>query len=213
MHGTIQTSVKSYRFCPQKQMVWTSARTPFLPFQGMSGGTNHQTLYMQHLQTGHSPEENTFNPWRFYTHEVQPWEMSAAVFCPVFFSQALPVQDTWKRQETCLVGFPKAQWVWSTSELLQNTILEHVTSWCKSASLQQRGRERSLAPITAPRRRNIPDSLWQNQRTRHRRFSEPEQEVCLYFHFTAPCWPRTRLKNTKDGVTRFTSQVVTHAWC
>lgn len=73
-------------------MVWTSGRIPF-PFQGVSGRTNHQTLYMQHLQAGHSPEENTFSPWRFYTHELQPWEMSAACFLPGSFSQALPVQD------------------------------------------------------------------------------------------------------------------------
>lgn len=105
------------------------------------------------------------------------------------------------------------QRAWSTSKLPWNAILDHVTSWCKSVLLQLCSREQSLAPAAAPRRRSILDFLWQNQRTCHWRFPEPEQEVCLYFHFAAACWPRTRGGNAKYGVTRFNRQVLTCVWC
>lgn len=74
-------------------MVWTSGRTPF-PFQGVSGGTNHQTHGTCSICRQAIPPRRTPSvPEGFILMNHSLWRWQQAAFSLAFFPQALPVQD------------------------------------------------------------------------------------------------------------------------
>lgn len=112
VHGTFQTSVRSYRFCAQKTngLDLRQDPLPFLPFQGMSEGTTTKHCTCSLCREAIALRRTPSIPEGFILMKCSLGSCQQLLSAWYFFPKHCQCRNgTWKRQEICLVGFPKAQ--------------------------------------------------------------------------------------------------------